>query len=112
METIETEIAAGAGEKIEEDAEIDTTHVHMACPALYPLPYSRAAFLYIFTALELGAGDDDIMFTPDASSIPSTPTLPPIPLLVAPAVPFLGVKKLEGDPEIAKEDPSGTDGIP
>lgn len=34
------------------------THFHIACPALYPLPYSRAAFRYIFTALDGGDCDD------------------------------------------------------
>lgn len=28
------------------------THFHMACPALRPLSYSRAAFWYILTALD------------------------------------------------------------
>lgn len=51
------------------------THFHIACPALQPFPYSRAALRYIWTVLDGGGSSDTV------ASCLSIPT--PFPLLFA-----------------------------
>lgn len=66
------------GVNIVSDEPLQDTHFHIACPALYPLPNSRAAFRYIFTALDGGDCDGETVETHRSCVAPiHSPPRPP-----------------------------------
>lgn len=75
----------------------------MACPALYPFSYSRAAFLYILTALDLGMGVNELSIIANSpTSLISPLAFSPIPVHLT--TPSTGTDSLESDEDIPNDE--------